>query len=251
MLSSTYMAIRGMSAKKTMTFRGKPYTVICNPEPTHASHASFLDELETCELWFDVKPGDVVLDVGAAVGSYTLPALVAGASMVYAWSPPGIDEIPYESYLLMLNLWENRYEDRCIVFPEGLWSSRGYMAMLDGPRPPKVCLTLHEARSLVIGQPGFHTVFPVRTLDSVMAACNPPKVDWIKIDTEGCEVDILRGGSETLKKWKPKLYLENHYHVDPDVEQRTADLLVELGLSYEKVGTIPHHSISHSLYVPK
>lgn len=34
------------------------------------------------------------------------------------------------------------------------------------------------------------------------------KVDFIKIDTEGAEFNILLGGSKTLKKYKPKILLE-------------------------------------------
>lgn len=34
------------------------------------------------------------------------------------------------------------------------------------------------------------------------------RVDWIKIDVEGAEVSVLKGGMKLLKKHRPKLIVE-------------------------------------------
>ena len=47
---------------------------------------------------------------------------------------------------------------------------------------------------------------PVRTLDSF----NFEIVDLIKIDTEGYELPVLRGGRETIGRERPQLYIEIH-----------------------------------------
>ena len=46
---------------------------------------------------------------------------------------------------------------------------------------------------------------PCLTLDRL----NTPRVDFVKIDVEGMEAEVLRGGEQMLKKFKPVLYLEN------------------------------------------
>ena len=46
----------------------------------------------------------------------------------------------------------------------------------------------------------------VSTLDSLCANSN--RLDFVKIDTEGGEVDILRGGEETLRSLRPVLSVE-------------------------------------------
>jgi FkbM family methyltransferase len=46
---------------------------------------------------------------------------------------------------------------------------------------------------------------PVATLDSVLAEPNPPQLDLVIIDTEGTELDVLRGF--TLEKHRPGLVL--------------------------------------------
>jgi FkbM family methyltransferase len=243
------MSISALTAKREFAVRGKTFQVICNPEQWHPSWWSHCDEVETREAWWDIKEGDVVLDIGADYGSYTLPALAMGAAKVIAWSPPFKDPAPVEAYTIKMSAWENGFEDRLVVMDDGLWSARGWLASMDGPRPPRLFPTRDEAKAAIAGQPGYCTAFPVRTVDEIGIIKELSRVDWMKLDTEGCEVEILTGAIETIKKHRPKIMTENHYHIAADIEARTDALILGLGLGYIKVGTRPHHSISHSLYV--
>lgn len=71
------------------------------------------------------------------------------------------------------------------------------------------------------------------TLDSLI-----PKVPegaknvFVKIDTEGADIDILLGGLEFIRKFKPTIVVEAHYHMCFDEEKHTKvfDILLnELG----------------------
>lgn len=46
------------------------------------------------------------------------------------------------------------------------------------------------------------------TLDAFVGIHCIEKVDFIKIDVEGFEIDVLRGGRETIERLKPSLLVE-------------------------------------------
>jgi FkbM family methyltransferase len=48
----------------------------------------------------------------------------------------------------------------------------------------------------------------VRSLDNLIGELEIGKVDWLKIDAEGMELDILRGAERILVKYNPKLIIE-------------------------------------------
>jgi hypothetical protein len=57
---------------------------------------------------------------------------------------------------------------------------------------------------------GEYEVFEVdcKKLDTVVNEMNLKKIDYIKIDTEGSERNILLGAEETLKEYKPSILME-------------------------------------------
>lgn len=63
------------------------------------------------------------------------------------------------------------------------------------------------------------------------------KVDFIKIDVEGCEQEVLQGGIELIKKCKPVIVIENW-------EKKPYDILLQLGYNYYKL------NYCNELYVP-
>jgi FkbM family methyltransferase len=223
--------------------RGNKFKVCCASESGyHPSYWSHCDEVENREsLWGPFAVGDFVADVGADFGSYTLPALAAGA-IVVAWSPPfKLENEPFEANVLRKSIAENGWEDAATVLTTGLWSRPGWFAAFDGPRMGQWFATEGKARDCIKGQPGHCAVFQVDTLDALGEEC-----DWLKIDAEGAELDILHGGQWTIGRCHPRILLEHHYHLDPACEQKCDAFLA--GLGYTKVARYPHHSVAHSLY---
>jgi len=52
----------------------------------------------------------------------------------------------------------------------------------------------------------------MKKLDSFLPELD--RLDWMKLDVEGGEYDILLGGMKTLEKFKPNLIIEDHSSVD-------------------------------------
>lgn len=53
-------------------------------------------------------------------------------------------------------------------------------------------------------------------IDSYVRKKNLPRVDYIKLDVEGAELDVLRGAAKTITRWKPKMAV-SAYHKFEDL----------------------------------
>jgi FkbM family methyltransferase len=72
--------------------------------------------------------------------------------------------------------------------------------------------SLHEGlKSRILKEPGTLEVpVSVDTLDRQVEANRLPPPDFVKIDVEGMELDVLAGMEETLRRHKPRLFIEIH-----------------------------------------
>jgi len=146
-------------------------------------------------------PDPVFYDVGANYGYYSLIAApLAGA--VYAFDP-----VSTTYTVLQRNIERN-----------GL-ANLETLKLAIGSKPETRRMTLYSSsgnNSLVLPAEtwehietlGFEDV-PVETLDGLVADERTRPPDLIKIDTEGGELDVLRGASRTLELHRPLVILEH------------------------------------------
>jgi len=206
----------------------------------HASHWSFDDEQEVRDRWWRAQPGETVLDVGAAFGSYALPALAAGARVV-CFSPADFD-----TELLRHNLSLNpELARRCLVVRDGLHERDGWF-------DPDHSHFTDDVGPLGIPSPKGYQWLRVRSLDSWLAERpGVDHVDLVKIDVEGAELGVLRGAAGMLRRWRPRLLVELHeFHV-PDMAARIWAFLESLELGYTVEGPVKHCAVSHAFYEVK
>jgi len=190
-----------------------------------ASLDTFTDEQEVRDAWWHIDPGQFVIDVGACMGSYTLPALALGAHVI-AFSPQEPDRT-----LLVGNVALNTYTEFHLL-QGGLHSSKGFI-LTDGQR-------MWFSRSSGVG------AFEVDSLDRTVPWLT--KCDWLKIDVEGFELDVLLGAEETIRRCRPTLLVEYHLFMDPSIELQCRPILKALGYT----GTLRrYHAIAHGLYRPE
>jgi FkbM family methyltransferase len=182
---------------------------------------AYADEAPIRDAYWKPRRGDVVIDAGAAVGSYAIPALIAGARVI-AVDPDAGATAKLERVAALNGLQD--YEIRhCALFDSG-----GY--------PDDMRAALEAG--------GYSYLIPPRgtefiTLDDVGASLD--RLDWVKADVEGAELGLLRGGMSTLTRFHPRLLIEDHTEVYPFVaEMRSRHLCIELleGLGYS-VEVIP------------
>lgn len=149
----------------------------------------WLDEaLIRKKYWTSFASGQVVIDVGACFGLYTLPALMQGCRVVALEPNKEFLDIITES-VSMNEGFANNY----IGCNFGLWNNTPY--------PPELEKSVLEwCRST---EP-----LTTTTLDELTQ--NLDRVDMVKIDVEGAEVGVLEGAVEMIKKHRPTFLIEDH-----------------------------------------
>jgi FkbM family methyltransferase len=165
--------------------------------------------------WVTPESGAVFLDVGAYIGPYAILAARASgaAGRVLALEPD-----PKNRRQLDKNLALNGITN-CTVVPLAAWSRAGQIGWRKAEQPD-----WHGASD----ETDSHTTEAI-TLDDLVARQRLDRVDWIKMDIEGGEVEALRGAQMTLQRFRPTLFIEIH--------ETTAELrsfLIPLGYRIER-----------------
>ena len=57
-------------------------------------------------------------------------------------------------------------------------------------------------------------IVKITTLDAYVREKNLPRVDFIKLDVEGAELDVLKGAVTTIARFKPILALSAYHKLD-------------------------------------
>jgi FkbM family methyltransferase len=142
-----------------------------------------------------LQPGNVILDVGANFGYYslTLATTLKRRCQVHAFEPN-----PPTYRRLVRNIELNGLTKIVRAHPVGLSDEAAAASMIDAPGNPS------RARIGSIEGGGIRLV----SLDAFCREQAIDRVDFIKIDVEGFEERCLRGAEVTLARFKPLLCLE-------------------------------------------
>ncbi len=163
-----------------------------------------------------IRPGDVVVDVGAHVGYYTLLAatLVGPRGHVYAFEPA-----PANYAFLTGHVRKNRCANVTPV-DSAVGDHRGEVRFEYGTGSG----TGHVSAQ---GQ----LVVPMVTLDE-FARERGLRCQAVKIDVEGAEVAVLEGAREMLHATKPIIFLSTH---GADLHRDCLALLQALGYMFTPI----------------
>jgi FkbM family methyltransferase len=168
----------------------------------------------------------VFVDVGANIGTTTLPALG------YFERAIAFEPVPANAALLRANVALNRLDGRVTVREAACSSSRGEVPLRLSPTKSGG----HEIRP---AKPGEQTLLgPAVTLDEVVVdeGLHPTDVGLVWMDVGGHEVDVLRGAT-TLLDVRVPIVAEIRARTAPDIERllagryaRAVDLRAEIEL---------------------
>ncbi|THD77452.1 MAG: FkbM family methyltransferase [Phenylobacterium sp.] len=146
----------------------------------------------------------VVVDVGAHAGQFTkLFAGMAPQGRVYAFEPS-----VYARSILKPAVAFNRLRNVEIV-PTGLSDQPG-QATLSTPVKERggFGFGLASLAGVSGGRVRSDQTVELQTLDGFAQRADLKRLDFLKADVEGWEAHVLRGGAQTLRRFRPALFLE-------------------------------------------
>lgn len=155
-----------------------------------------------------IQPGDVVLDCGANIGVFTRRALAQGAARVIA-----IEPAPENIECLRRNFQHEIASGRVVVYPKGVWDKDDQLALHVDPHNS-------AADSFLIRREGSHETvqLPLTTIDKLVEELKLDQVSFIKMDIEGAEVRAIRGGRQTIARFRPRMALSAYHDVADPIE---------------------------------
>ncbi|MEM7190829.1 MAG: FkbM family methyltransferase [Pseudomonadota bacterium] len=157
-------------------------------------------ELEWTLLDQLVPKNGIVIEAGANMGTFTVPlAKKAGANgLVYAFEP---QTILFQQLCANLALNDLVNVQACNA---GCGAKEEWLPVV---RLNPATVNNFGGVSLELLSGKSQTRVRVERLDD---ALDPPRLDLIKADVEGMELDVLQGAAELIAKFRPTLYLEAH-----------------------------------------
>jgi FkbM family methyltransferase len=177
-----------------------------------------------------VRPGDTVLDIGANIGAHTLnlARLVGPSGHVIAFEPTLYAFEKQQRNISLNPDLAERITSKQIMLTE---SDEGepepaiYSAwpLVGGEK-------LHE---LHMGRAEATTGARAQRLDSVLEELDIEQVDFIKLDVDGFECDVLGGASKTLGRSRPIILMEFAPYLQDERGRSFAELINTLvGYNY-------------------
>lgn len=150
-----------------------------------------------------VPPNATVVEVGANIGTITVPLakyLNTGRMVVFEPQPENLAllrENLDQNDMLFVNVREEAVGEIC--------GQKRQIQSIDWDQPK-----LNSGnRRVLAGNKHNADLHAVKTITLDAGLADYDKIDLIKIDVEGYELKVLKGAADTIKRYRPLLYLEN------------------------------------------
>lgn len=192
----------------------------------------FIKERDTTHWISKLNSSDVLWDIGACVGTYTIMAGVIAKASVHAFEPLYANVNNLNSNIILNNL-----DSTCKAYCCAISDKTGFGVLeyntFDAPGSSDN--QINQAR-------GFKQGTLTYSIDD-LAQLGIPKPTHIKIDVDGVEGKILKGGMNTFASVKSILVEMQYLNRCSDEEREAIDNLTKLGFTFsrEKVAVGPEN----------
>lgn len=200
-----------------------------------------------------IAEGDVILDIGANIGAHTLPLskLVGDNGRVIAFEPTQFAFAKLNKNIALNPTLLSRITPCQIMLashqlqelPSEIYSSWPLENSADLHKDHKGRLKSTQGATIT-------------SLDQYVKSTNLQRINFIKLDVDGNEYDVLISGHATLKQFKPKLMMELApfvYDACPEKFDGSLQLLWDLGYEIAELSSgkhLPHDPLKIRQRIP-
>jgi FkbM family methyltransferase len=148
--------------------------------------------------------GDIIFDIGAYRGDTVacFRKYLGDTGAIYAFEP---DEVNY--HYLLENIKRNNIKN---VFPikKALFNEETKCNLISTPKSGSFLFVIKDG----LDTDAFKEIDAI-TVDAFVESENLPRVDFIKSDIEGCELEMLKGARNTIRQYNPKMALAVYHSI--------------------------------------
>jgi FkbM family methyltransferase len=147
-------------------------------------------------LYSMISPGMIVFDVGANIGETSMHfSRLCGKGQVISFEPDP------DTFLQLENHLRNNRCDNVNALNLGLGKNEMEMKLEEKENNS-------GGHRIAVDQDSDGKKIKLSTLDRIVKKLNLSRVDFIKIDVEGYEFEVLQGAKETIDKFHPVFFIE-------------------------------------------
>ncbi len=179
-----------------------------------------------------LRDGQIVLDIGAysAVTSIIFAQLVGPRGHVYAFEA---DETNYNCATTNVEMAESVMGlNNITLFHKAIWShSNGVLFSHEGSMGS-------SAVDITGGGRGKERIVPSTTLEDFCSEIGLKRIDFVKVDIEGGEIELLKNSAETFRRVHAKLIVEPHRVNGEMTTEQCCNLLEAAGFAVHVRGKV-------------
>jgi len=181
--------------------------------------------------YINVPRNGVFIDVGSHIGKFTIPVAKMGANVI------SIEPHPDNFEVLVKNIRLNKVENK--VIPMNI-------ALSDENTKGKLYIGINSLRHSIVENYGKGSIrVTFNTLDNIVENTGINRIDFIKIDVEGSELNVIKGGLKSIGKFKPNMVIEvRKYNLE-----KLESILSSVGYSVEIIEEAKYEYGGDPIYV--
>ena len=191
--------VRDFAPWRSVQFAGKQFRIFGRRGDPYFDSINLEDGKHDFLMWAlsRLSKDALIFDIGANVG-LTAAMCSTAAKLVYAFEPS-----PSVHGFLKQTVKMNKLRNvRSVQMAVG--SEAGELKFLDDPTSASASHLITDA---TMGRVSDISV-PVTTIDNFVRENDIERLEFMKIDIEGFEIDALQGGTDVIRRFKPSVLVE-------------------------------------------